>query len=126
MTHNPTHLIARIQHRKHGEPVMQTSLALSDGNQVALAKDVAGIVDGILANANLQPRPGYRSEILLGATANRLARQEGLLEECRNLLMDLCDAKMPLELRRAYDGVMAELDSELGHELPIPPVTKGK
>jgi len=58
----------------------------------------------------------YRYEILTGSTANRLEAQEDLLNDARNLLMDL--ESMPLGV--GLDNVdriralMAEIETELG------------
>ena len=114
MEYNPSQLVVRIQHFINDEPCLQTSLSLdNDDEQGDLFKKVQAIAQAALKGAELKPQPSYLSEIILGSTANKLERQEELLNDCRNLLIDLEELKMPEETRRIFQIIMTDLDDEV-------------
>lgn len=114
MDYKPSELVVRIVHFNKGEPSLRSSLALGCDKQDELRQHVHSIASNTLTTAGLNPKPGYQSEIVLGATANKMERQEDLLNDCRNLLIDLENLAMPQEIRQIYDGIMADLDEEIG------------
>lgn len=115
MDYKPSQYLARMTHYAVGEPSLQSTLSIdSDAAQVELRRSVGAIVSGLAAQSGLKPDPNFDGEILLGSTLNRLDRMEDLLNDCRNLLIDLEDAKMSDDIRRVYDTVMGDLDLEVG------------
>jgi hypothetical protein len=115
MDYKPSQYLARMVHFSKGEPSMQSTLSIDDESMQAELRDKArSIVTDLAGKNGLHPKPGFECEILLGATANRMERMEDLLNDCRNLLIDLEDAKMSDDIRRVYEAVMGDLDLEVG------------
>lgn len=115
MDHKPSSYLARMVHFDKGEPGLLSTLAIdAPALQSELKEKVLTIVGDIAAKHGLHPKPGFDAEIVLGITANKVERMEDLLNNCRNLLIDLEDAKMSDDIRRVYDAVMADLDNEVG------------
>lgn len=115
MDYKPSQYLARMVHFSKGEPSMQSTLSIDDESMQAELRDKArSIVTDLAGKNGLHPKPGFECEILLGATANRMERMEEMLNDCRNLLIDLEDAKMSDDIRRVYEAVMGDLDLEVG------------
>ncbi len=115
MDYKPSQYLARMVHFSKGEPSMQSTLSIDDESMQAELRDKArSIVTDLAGKNGLHPKPGFECEILLGATANRMERMEEMLNDCRNLLIDLEGAFMDAETRHIYKQVMDDLDNEVG------------
>lgn len=115
MDYKPSQYVVRLVHFSKGEPSLQSTLSFDSKTMQSELRDKArSIVTDVAARNELRPKPDFEGEILLGATVNRMERMEGLLNDCRNLLVDLEGAFMDAETRRIYKQVMDDLDDEVG------------
>ncbi len=118
--YNPTAYLVRESTLKHGEP--RSSITLDTTNAPALQRHLADnarllaltVFDRSDFSGRKEPGVDHAFEILLGATANRLERMEDMLNDCRNLLIDLEDSITDENLIEQHRLTMEELDRELG------------
>lgn len=115
MKYKPDEYVIRIQHYAGGEPSMQTTFSSAmDGQGGDLAEVANRLAANVMAVHGWTPTPGYRAEIILGATINRTARMEQLMLDCRNLLIGLEGIQMGPDLSDQLELVLGAMDVELG------------
>lgn len=114
MVYKPSNYLVRLSTIKNGDAFGSVTMENQDpavSKKVKLA--AVDLATQVLGN-HLQVQPSHEVEILLGATANRLSHLEGLVNNCRNLLVDLEGASMTSDVRQVYDAIMRDLDEEVG------------
>lgn len=115
------YLLRQIALNSEGMPASSITLdsANSPLEQIEIATAARTLIRTLMKRVDMNTEVDgqtYRYEILTGSTANRLEAQEDLLNDARNLLMDL--ESMPLGV--GLDNVdriralMAEIETELG------------
>lgn len=111
--YKPTAYLVRESALKNGEPSSSITLdtSASPDIQLALTDGTRLLAMTIFAKSEFKRKPpapsDHEYEILLGATANKIARWEDLLNDCRNILIDIEETDV---IRQVLD----ELDAELG------------
>lgn len=120
MDYNQTSYLVRESALKDGEP--RSSITLDTSGTPSLQRHLADnvrllaltVFDRSDFAGRKAPSSEHAFEILLGATANRLVRMEDMLNDCRNLLIDLEDSITDENLIEQHRLTMEELDRELG------------
>ena len=115
----PSAMLLRVTHVEAGEPRSSITLdnSLDAKAQCELRQNVRNIAESMIAAHGIK-QPGKHDliEILSGRTANQIIGREDMLNDCRNLLIDLedhIDSTDP-ELRFRVGEMLNALSEELG------------
>ncbi len=120
--YKPTAYLVREYATKNGEPSSSITLdtTLSPDIQRELQDGTRLLAMTIFSRSQFKQRPlapaDHEYEIILGATANRLERYADLLNDCRNLLIDLEGQPIGVGLAQVDQirELLEELDQEIG------------
>lgn len=112
----PSAILVRVTHTEGGEPRSSITLDTSADRkaQRELHGNLRSVAEPMAQRYGMRLPADAHIEILTGHTANKIERLEDLLNDCRNLLIDLDVDESRVELARIMDRVMEDLDRELG------------
>lgn len=114
MQYKPSSYLVRLSSAKKGEAVLATTFENNDAAVASKIKEKAFSIAEMVLDGHLDARSFQEVEILRGETINKFTRMESMLEQCRNLLIDLDGVTMSQGLRLIYDAVMDDFDEQAG------------
>jgi hypothetical protein len=120
MDNKPSVLLLRITRIEAGEP--RGSITLDNSadpkSQRELIQNMRNIAEGMIAVHGIK-KPGKHDliEVISGQTANKIERIEDLLNDARNLLIDLAaDEPEDGETRAQIERMLDDMTTELGYD----------
>jgi hypothetical protein len=113
----PSAVLLRVLHLVQGEARSSITLDTSGDlkTQRELRNNLHAIAEPMANTYGMRLPPNAEIEILTGITANRIERQDDLLNRCRNLLIDTEDRLTEgSSVHSEVQDMLGELDAELG------------
>ena len=115
--YKPSAYLVRTLFISHGKPNMSMTIDSSaDFSMQRKIRDAAKSIGNEMLSVHglQQPAGAVRFEVLTGATANEMGRREDLLNDVRNLLIDLADFATGVDLNKRVKATIDEIGEEIG------------
>lgn len=119
--YNPTTYLVRVLFRGKTGMGMTMDTTGNDVMQQTVAAMVESVGNVFMKAYEINPPAGDIKyfEVLLGATANELSRREDLLNDARNMLIDLESINLESVLKAHKRKPLADLIDEIGEEIGV-------